>query len=292
VIITADGNKYSSATLLSVAPDGLVIEYVPDSGGTGIAKLKFERLPESIQKQFGYDPVKASAFEKDQAKAAAALSQQLRQGEKTRAVVQAEMTRAAAAAVVVRCASPVIDYSYYDTAHPRPPSDLPGSARSDDFAAATYRQFGCQPDFSVRSIQKRAGGQFHVEFETVTIFLNLSVSITLPDNPSPLLRAHEEGHRSINEHFYACGEQAARRIGDLLGARGVDVRAKDSEAAKRIALSTAQKTVREEYRKCITDPAGLANQHYDQLTNHGRNNIDSGQAAQEAISRFEPQLPN
>ena len=107
-----------------------------------------------------------------------------------------------------------------------------------------------------------------------------------------MLRAHEEGHRTINEHFYACGQQAAQRIGEVLAAKGIDVYAKDTEVAKKIALFTAQTTVREKYRKCITDTAGQANQYYDRLTNRGRNNIDANNAAQEAIIRFEPRLPD
>src|SRR5690348_4716091 len=55
-IITADGMVYQAVKLSRIEPDGLLIEYRPDSGGVGMAKLKFAKLPAPLQKQFGYDP--------------------------------------------------------------------------------------------------------------------------------------------------------------------------------------------------------------------------------------------
>jgi len=72
-IITTDGITYNGPKLLNVAPDGLVIEYLLDSGGTGMAKLKFAKLADLLQKRFGYDPKKALSFETEQSKLMTAL---------------------------------------------------------------------------------------------------------------------------------------------------------------------------------------------------------------------------
>jgi hypothetical protein len=86
-IITTDGVIYIAPKLLSIQPDGLLVEFQPNTGGTGLAKLKFAKLPESLQKQFGYDPQKASNYEHEEKLAMLALRQKLEQDEQVRTVM-------------------------------------------------------------------------------------------------------------------------------------------------------------------------------------------------------------
>jgi hypothetical protein len=116
-IITTDGQIYKNVKLLRVVPDGLLVEYLLDSGWTGVARLKFTKLSKSLQKQFGYDPQKASAYEKDQALAMTELSQKLEQDEKTRTTMLGELSRSL---VYVKSAQPVVTYVYYDPTGPTP----------------------------------------------------------------------------------------------------------------------------------------------------------------------------
>ena len=58
---TVDGNHYTHATIKRVEPDGLVIAY-----DDGVIKLKFQKLPPEIGKKYGYDPAKATEFQKSQ----------------------------------------------------------------------------------------------------------------------------------------------------------------------------------------------------------------------------------
>ena len=95
MIITTDGQIYKHAKLLKVLADGLLVEYSPDSGGTGMARLKFKTLSESLQKQFGYDQKKAAADEKDQALAMAELAKKQAQKEKIKSEIQYEMSHIA-----------------------------------------------------------------------------------------------------------------------------------------------------------------------------------------------------
>lgn len=55
--------------VIKVYPDGLLVEC---SDAIGLRKVKFKTLPESIQRQYGYDPRKAAEHEAQQAQAVAA----------------------------------------------------------------------------------------------------------------------------------------------------------------------------------------------------------------------------
>jgi hypothetical protein len=68
-VTTRDGTEYKDAVKLRVYPDGILVSYHPAAGGIGLAKLKFQELPEGLQKQYGYDPKNAAEFEKQQAQA-------------------------------------------------------------------------------------------------------------------------------------------------------------------------------------------------------------------------------
>ena len=60
-ITTRDGTTYKNVTVQRVDPDGLTISYAPVDGGMGLAKLKFEDLPDDLRQRFGYDTNKAAA---------------------------------------------------------------------------------------------------------------------------------------------------------------------------------------------------------------------------------------
>jgi len=62
-----DGTVLKAAKVLREQPDGLYIEH-----HEGAAKIKFENLPEAVQKQFGYDPDAAARFERERDSAQAA----------------------------------------------------------------------------------------------------------------------------------------------------------------------------------------------------------------------------
>jgi|ERR1051325_2618205 hypothetical protein len=70
-ITTSDGRTYNHASVLRAEPDGIVISFQPEPAGIGMAKLKYRNLPDSLRSQYSYDADKASAFETQQAQAAA-----------------------------------------------------------------------------------------------------------------------------------------------------------------------------------------------------------------------------
>jgi hypothetical protein len=69
-ITTRDGTTYHNAQVTGVDPDGIHVTH-----SIGVAKLRFEELPDALQKQYHYDPGKVAAYRKqigDQEKTSAA----------------------------------------------------------------------------------------------------------------------------------------------------------------------------------------------------------------------------
>ncbi|MDB6021290.1 MAG: hypothetical protein JWQ04_1147 [Pedosphaera sp.] len=66
---TTDGITYNDIKSQRTDPDGLYIEYTLPGGGLGMAKVKFSRLSQDQQKQYGYDAAKAKDYEARVAKA-------------------------------------------------------------------------------------------------------------------------------------------------------------------------------------------------------------------------------
>ena len=56
-LVTRSGKEYKAARVFRVEPDGINYMFAG-----GMVKVAFEDLPEAVQKQYGYDPLKAKAF--------------------------------------------------------------------------------------------------------------------------------------------------------------------------------------------------------------------------------------
>ena len=80
-ITTRNGITYTNAVIQRADPDGLVIEYAPQPGSVGIAKLKFANLPDEVRKRYDYKPTDATTFEQNQAAGIARRQEEIAQGE-------------------------------------------------------------------------------------------------------------------------------------------------------------------------------------------------------------------
>lgn len=279
-IITTDGKTFNGVRLLKVQPDGLLVEYRPDAGGLGLTTLKFARLPESLQKQFGYDPRKASDYEHEQKLVTFALTQKLRQEEKAGTDVSTETSERpnVTGAVSVNNSNPTVAYTYY----------APGQKPVDvgEYAAITEHQFTCHADFTFQDQPDTAGKTIRLSVKTVTITLGLSTHITEPQHPYDFLSRHEEGHRKIYEYYYRFGPEVAKRIGESTIGREFSPSTKDFETAKAEILPAAEAMVERQYLFRIDSIARVANQYYDQLADPSRTHVDVDQAVQQAIAKY------
>lgn len=70
-IVTLQGKSFPSARLVQAEPDGITVEYQPQAGGMGLAKLKFRNLPENIRNEFNYNEQAATEFERSRENALA-----------------------------------------------------------------------------------------------------------------------------------------------------------------------------------------------------------------------------
>lgn len=58
-IVTLSGARYEKAIVTALSPDAISITH-----STGVARIPFTDLLPEIQKQYGYDPIKAAAYQK------------------------------------------------------------------------------------------------------------------------------------------------------------------------------------------------------------------------------------
>lgn len=282
-ITTTDGQTYHAVKLLRVLPDGLLIRYLPVSGGMGLARLKFTKLPPAYRRQFGYDPAKASDFEKAEQLAMTELSRQMREDE---AIRTATLTETAGSSVTVEASPPVVHYAYYDPAGPKP------MGITEDMSGDTTYQFSCIPIFTFHVTQQGAGAPFDFHIKTLTLQLGVTININLPTGKIGKLKKHENGHKKIVEYFYSLGPAAARQAGGLVTGLEQTSSATNFATAKQEVFTKASQEVLAAYLDCIQDRCRQANNYYDKLTNHGRNRVDSNQAAEEAIRRYALQVTN
>jgi hypothetical protein len=85
-ITTRDGKTYKHAKVTAIYPDGLSITH-----STGVSKVPFDNLPDTIQKEYNYDPAKAAASSRaaEEAKKAEAAQAAAAQRERERIALQA-----------------------------------------------------------------------------------------------------------------------------------------------------------------------------------------------------------
>jgi len=80
-ITTRNGKTYANAVIQRADPDGVVIEYAPQPGGVGIAKLKFANLPDDLRNRYNYNEAAAVTFEQNQTAGIARRQEEIAQGE-------------------------------------------------------------------------------------------------------------------------------------------------------------------------------------------------------------------
>src|SRR4030095_9703365 len=86
-ITTRDGTTYSNVEIIGVDRDGIRVMH-----SKGVAKLRFEELPDALQKQYHYDAAKVGAFRKqiEDARKAAAAQAATAQQQREREILEAQ----------------------------------------------------------------------------------------------------------------------------------------------------------------------------------------------------------
>ena len=164
-----------------------------------------------------------------------------------------------------------VEYKTFDPRNlPNPPPPLTG-----DEAAVCVYSFGVESNvkYSFRAPANRQGTAAvatNVELGGVDVRLSLSVVIWLPTNATPQLKAHEEGHRTIAEHYYKDAEQIARRHARPLVGRKIPIRASDLDAAAQAEMEKVNRQLCDKVIAELEGPCTKAQDVYDDITDHGR----------------------
>src|SRR4051812_44599417 len=115
---------------------------------------------------------------------------------------QASTSSAADASVVIDRVPPDVQTRFFDPKNP--PSDMPPLRPGE--AAVTESNFSCQTVVAatiIDQIPSKQGCTATVRVSSVKTTIKLGIVIWLPETGSRKLTAHEQGHRAIDEQFYA-----------------------------------------------------------------------------------------
>jgi hypothetical protein len=174
------------------------------------------------------------------------------------------------------------EYKYFDPRHlpdPAPPLEHGESAVTVyGFGVETYVRY-------TYAAPAEQGGSVKVNFTIREVTLKLSCKVTewLPEDPPAALRAHEDGHRAIAEHFYKHAEEVARGLAKKEVGQTVTGRGANAESAGNAVIDKVSTRVNDGFSKAITDPCKKAQAAFDRITDHGRNGKDAKEAVEMAI---------
>jgi hypothetical protein len=118
----------------------------------------------------------------------------------------------------------------------------------------------------------------------VKVTLQLAINIWVPEGAAKHVIDHEQGHRQISEHYYETADKVAEQIaatylGKRVSASGADLNA---EVYKSLQQMGAEITA--EYSRRL-NPA-LAQNRYDDITDHGQNEVSAAEAVAEVLKDF------
>jgi len=115
----------------------------------------------------------------------------------------------------------------------------------------------------------------------VKVTLQLKITIWVPNGATQHVIEHEQGHRQISEHYYQFADKVAAEIAAPYIGRQISISGSDLNAEFHNALLQLSKQITAEYNNKLTP--GPAQQRYDDLTDHNRNDRDANAAAAQAI---------
>jgi hypothetical protein len=186
---------------------------------------------------------------------------------------------AALGAVRVDVEPPTVSRVEFD---PRdPPRDMPGNGGDGSGV--------CQNVFEIEaaiasSIEELSPTTVRVHPENVAVTTRLKVTIYTPTNAPQKLRAHEEGHRAIGEHYYGNAEAAAREAATALIGRPFEAGGADRAAAEVAVEELVLAALKHAYMQRTQARSAAANARYDTITQHGLAPIGEAAAVAAAIA--------
>jgi hypothetical protein len=124
----------------------------------------------------------------------------------------------------------------------------------------------------------------------VTVTLQATITIWTPAGVSAHAIEHEQGHRQISEYYYKTADKLAREIAETYVGRQVPVSGGDLNGEAGATLRRLAGEFNAEYGKRLNPDT--AQQLYDTITDHSRNQTPTGDAVAVALKDAEVTAPH
>ena len=167
-----------------------------------------------------------------------------------------------------------------------PPSDMPPLSTGE--VALCDSNFVSSANVGGES-QRTDATHATVTITKVNVTLQLLINIWLPVEATQRLIEHEEGHRQISEYYYQTADRLAERIAARYLGRRVDIAGTDLDAESSRMLQQMAREVTDAYNKELNP--GPTQLLYDDITDHGRNDVVVQDAVAHAIKNVAAESP-
>jgi len=162
----------------------------------------------------------------------------------------------------------------------RPPRDMPPLTPPEAGVCLTTFGLGANVTYSAESLGRNRARVYVDELDLVT---SVRFDIYTVKDAPPKLRAHEEGHLAIGEHFYASAAQIAEDIGRRLIGATFEGTGPTEAAAQKDGFEQVIASIERDYMARVRMPSAAANERFDEITDHGLEPSDEADAIRLAL---------
>jgi hypothetical protein len=128
-----------------------------------------------------------------------------------------------------------------------------------------------------------------VTVKKIKVILLLKITIWVPNDASPHVLEHEQGHRQISEYYYQTADKLAQQIAARYIGKQVDIAGSDLNAESNKILQQMAADIATEYNKELNP--GPTQLLYDNITDHSRNEVVAKDAVDHAIKNVMIESP-
>jgi hypothetical protein len=152
----------------------------------------------------------------------------------------------------------------------------------------------CDSDFLSNASVRGESRQTDATHATLTVTqikmtLQLNINIWVPTGATQHLIEHEEGHRQVSEYYYQTAGKVAERIAAAYMGKQVEITGTDLGAESNKMLQQMAAEITDEYKKELNP--GPAQLLYDDITDHGRNEVVVKDAVAHALKNIAIESP-
>jgi hypothetical protein len=154
-----------------------------------------------------------------------------------------------------------------------PPADMP--------PLAAWEEAECDSNFvsnaNVKGRTEMVDGTHGVVTVTdVKVTLQLAINIWVAEGAAMRVIEHEQGHRQISERYYETADKVAEQIAVTYLNKRISASGGDLNAEVNHLLQQMGAEITAEYSQRLNP--NLAQNRYDDMTDHGRNDVSAGEA--------------